>query len=234
MPARHRNGLCCLEQCVRATRFVKEQQGNAACVWESPSWANNSVCVQQVVWWRLQPPASGGHVDIDMLRCLQGTCVAWNIATFQCTGKRTAARKYLQEQQGDKWQFAPLHCHYMAPASWDKNAQVAKETGDETKWRGNIWPSVTFSFSVFDAKVLLEFVFLMCVEYEVKSVLYKMSWPCKDTRWQDQMEGSVGLVKRKRKPTWLIIQTIVKSSRCGLSSTCFLYFLILLKKNATV
>lgn len=40
------------------------------------------------------PSASGGYVYIDMPRCLQGTPVAWNFATFKRTGTRTAARKY--------------------------------------------------------------------------------------------------------------------------------------------
>lgn len=88
-------------------------KGAAGKCWESPSWANNSVCVQQVVWWRLQPPASGGYVDIDMPRCLQGACIAWNIVKFGCMGEQTAARKYKRGQQ-EGWMTVrlsalPLH-----------------------------------------------------------------------------------------------------------------------------
>lgn len=114
-----------LEPCVGTTLFVKEQQGNVACVWENPSWANNRlcVCVQQVVWWRLQPPASGGYVNIDMLWCLQGAWVAWNLPAFWRTGKWTTARKYWQEQPWDEWQYIPLHCTDMTAASWVESEQ---------------------------------------------------------------------------------------------------------------
>lgn len=60
----------------------KKQQENVVCVWESPSWANNSVRVERVVCCWLQPPAPRGYVDIDLLRCLQGAPLAWNLWHF--------------------------------------------------------------------------------------------------------------------------------------------------------
>lgn len=62
--------------------ICKKQQENVVCVWESPSWANNSVRVERVVCCWLQPPAPRGCVDIDLLRCLQGAPLTWNLWHF--------------------------------------------------------------------------------------------------------------------------------------------------------
>lgn len=50
-----------------------------------------------------------------------------------------------------------------------------------------------------------------CVLFEV--LFYNFGTA--NTRWQHRTAASLGLSKKKRKPAWLLIQTLVMSNRCG-------------------
>lgn len=87
--------------------ICKKRQENVVCVWESPSWANNSVRVERVVRRWLQPPAPRGCADIDLLRCLQGAPIAWNLWHFSTHCGATISKD--REMDDNMLLCIPLH-----------------------------------------------------------------------------------------------------------------------------
>lgn len=84
--------------------ICKKQRENVVCVWESPSWANNSVRVERVVCCWLRGPCPKGLRWHWLAALPSGNTLSLEFVTFQHTLRRNH-----QQGQGNGRQYVPLH-----------------------------------------------------------------------------------------------------------------------------